>query len=204
MLSAHDRTDEQTYRLAPFQTPTSTMSTHAQSAHNDKTSPTGTDPRLDRPRPLAWKRAALVALLSVLFWLAFYLRPNTKSDPEPTVIYASRSVQPSFPPIDDTMLMLSFQVLERVQVSTRRESRDHRTTQGRESSIARRTPDLVKTRLPWHLVVSVSTSSSMHAISCVIRDSIGRLPSLPFSLVFYTAYLRYHCISFSLVRVDEH
>ncbi|KAF8549301.1 hypothetical protein OG21DRAFT_1421578 [Imleria badia] len=38
--------------------------------------------------PPAWKRAALVAVVAILFWLAFYLRPNAK--PESKVVYASR------------------------------------------------------------------------------------------------------------------
>ncbi|KAH0835037.1 hypothetical protein J3R83DRAFT_10774 [Lanmaoa asiatica] len=46
------------------------------------------NPRFDRPRPPAWKRAALVALLAMLFWLAFYLRPSTK--PAPKVVHATR------------------------------------------------------------------------------------------------------------------
>ncbi|KAN0086148.1 hypothetical protein V8E55_007282 [Tylopilus felleus] len=43
-------------------------------------------PRIERPRLPAWRHAALVALLAMLIWLAFYLRPK----PTPKVIYASR------------------------------------------------------------------------------------------------------------------
>ncbi|KAF8137156.1 hypothetical protein EV363DRAFT_1316875 [Boletus edulis] len=46
------------------------------------------DPRFDRPQSPAWKRAVLVALLAVLFWLAFHLRPGAKHQPK--VTYATR------------------------------------------------------------------------------------------------------------------
>lgn len=51
-------------------------------------------------RPPAWKRALLIALLAVLFWLALHLRPQR----QPKVIYASRCVYPRTP---KTTLMLS-------------------------------------------------------------------------------------------------
>ncbi|KAG6379921.1 hypothetical protein JVT61DRAFT_10487 [Boletus reticuloceps] len=98
------------------------------------------DPRFDRPQSPAWKRAVLVALLAVLFWLAFHLRPGAKHQPK--VTYATRFALP-FPPYDDATLMLVRQVLGRVQISACCKSCGHGATQGRESATAGRTPNLI-------------------------------------------------------------
>lgn len=67
---------------------------YTQLTRDDNTTPAaGLD--VDRPHPPAWKRAALVAVVAILFWLAFYLRPSTK--PESKVVYASRYPLSFFP-----------------------------------------------------------------------------------------------------------
>lgn len=38
------------------------------------------DPRFDIPTPPAWQRAALVALLILLFWLVFHMRRTPAED----------------------------------------------------------------------------------------------------------------------------
>lgn len=88
-LSAHDGTEQTNVPLSCSSSklwPESISNSdhHHLLAHSDdKRTSAGLDVdlRLDNLRPTAWKRAALVSLL---IWLAFYLRPGTK------LIYASR------------------------------------------------------------------------------------------------------------------
>lgn len=47
-------------------------------------------PHQSTPATSIWRRALLVAVLAVLVWLAFYLRPGARA--QPNVIYASRCV----------------------------------------------------------------------------------------------------------------
>jgi hypothetical protein len=51
------------------------------------------DPRFERPAPSAWKRAALIAFVVVMFWMAISMRLSIhKAKPKPEVIYANRYV----------------------------------------------------------------------------------------------------------------
>lgn len=50
------------------------------------------DPRFNPPTPSRWKRAGLLVLVFVLFWVALSMRMNMRNAP-PKVLYANRSVR---------------------------------------------------------------------------------------------------------------
>lgn len=52
------------------------------------------DPRFNPPTPSRWKRAGLLVLVFVLFWVAISMRKSMRNAP-PKVLYANRSVRPA-------------------------------------------------------------------------------------------------------------
>ena len=88
------------------------------------------DPRFNPPTPSPWKRAALVVLVVVLFWLGITMRKQMAKQPE--VIYATRSVlvHPIASLLQLTWLVLTF-----------RYSKEHKFRPAASPVITERLPD---------------------------------------------------------------
>jgi hypothetical protein len=94
------------------------------------------DPRFHQPSPSPFKRAALIIVTLLLFWLALSMRTSLLKARKAKVIYAPRYLRPTF------VILRSYrpthQILERAQVQTRSQPHNHRDLEGWQDKDTRR------------------------------------------------------------------
>jgi len=104
--------------------------------HEEEDSLPEQDPRFHQPSPSPFKRAALIVVTLLLFWLALSMRTSLLKAKKAQVIYAPRYLGPSF------VIFRSYfptrQILERAQVQTRSQPHNHRDLEGWQDKDTRR------------------------------------------------------------------